>query len=241
MVTCLIFSHTTIHHHAHTHQLVTIVALSSNAFSIFVVLGLDLHCLSLCLYPCLLCLFVHICCSESLCFIRASCFDVFSLLAICLTSSYYNRSLIFANLCKDASGGAILNIMLVTFWGHAIVALVCCSMFWEMHLGVILVSFGGHVGVILGVILGSFWGRFGVVLGPPRGWPYKYAIFSVLDTNLGPNLSPSWAPSGAKLGSKSTFNFTQISSSFLKRFWTLLGSILGAFWAPKSTPKTILR
>ena len=46
---------------------------------------------------------------------------------------------------------------------------------------------------------------------------------------------------GLQVGFKSTSNFTQISSSFPKGSWSLLGSILEAFWAPKSKSKTVLR
>ena len=78
-------------------------------------------------------------------------------------------------------------------------------------------------------MLGSFWGHVAVMLGSLKPDPLKYDIFSVLDANLGPKMSPSWHPSWVKLGSKSTFNFNQISSSFLRGSWSLLGSILGAF------------
>ena len=103
----------------------------------------------------------------------------------------------------------------------------------ESHCAIMFVSFGSHVG--------SIWGSFWCILEVSKRIPFSASLFTRFGCLLGPKLSPSWPPSWAKLGSKTTFNFAQISSSFLKGFWSLLGSILGAFWAPKSTSKTNVR
>ena len=103
----------------------------------------------------------------------------------------------------------------------------------EFHFAIIFVSFGGHVG--------SIWESFWCILEVSKRIPFSESFFTRFGCLLGPKLSPSWPPSWAKLGSKTTFNFAQISSSFLKGFRSLLGSILEAFWALKSMSKTVLR